>query len=66
MARLRDYHNYVANCHSYVLPFENRYADESGIQVFGIQLVTVFCNCKIVRVRRALLKLLPMVLDKFF
>ena len=24
MARLRDYHSYVANCHSYVLPFENR------------------------------------------
>ena len=24
MARLRDYHYYVANCHSYVLPFENR------------------------------------------
>ena len=47
MARLRDYHYYVANCHFYVLPFENRTLESPvfrWIRYSGVQNSDDYCN----------------------
>ena len=47
MARLRDYHYYILMYyHLKTGHWKVRYSDESGIQVLGIQMVTVFKICR--------------------
>ena len=49
MARLRAYHYYVANCHSYVLPFENGILKSPvfrWIRYSGFRYIDGYCTVK--------------------